>query len=191
MGGKQALYNIFMALLNPGDEVLLPSPYWVSYADMILVCDGVVQPIDTRANRFKLTAKMVEKSITPRTRALVLNSPSNPTGMIVDREEIEKIAELAQKHEFYVISDEVYEYFLYDENEHFSMAGIPEMRDWVFTVNAVSKTYSMTGWRIGYMTGPREFIKPISSSTSSRRLSSSSGGAARPRPTIAFGAQRR
>ncbi|MFH0837887.1 MAG: pyridoxal phosphate-dependent aminotransferase [Patescibacteria group bacterium] len=163
VGGKQALYNIFMALLNPGDEVLLPAPYWVSYADMILVCDGVVKTIDTRANRFKLTAKMVEKAITSKTRALALNSPGNPTGMIVDREEIEKIAELAQKHQFYVISDEVYEYFLYDGRQSFSIASLPEMKDWVFTVNAVSKTYSMTGWRIGYMTGPREFIKPISS----------------------------
>jgi len=163
VGGKQALYNIFLALLNPGDEVLLPSPYWGSYADMISVCDGVVRIIDTRVNRFKLTAKMVEKSLNPQTRALILNSPSNPTGMIVDREEIEKIAELAQKHHFYIISDEVYEYFLYDGHHPFSIASIPEMKDWVFTVNAVSKTYSMTGWRIGYMTGPREFIKPISS----------------------------
>ncbi len=163
VGGKQALYNIFMALLNPGDEVLLPSPYWVSYADMILVCDGVVKRIDTRPNRFKLTADMVEEAITPKTKALILNSPSNPTGMVIEKEEIIKIAELAQKHQFYIISDEVYEYFLYDGKEHFSIASIPEMKDWAFTVNAVSKTYSMTGWRIGYMTGPTEFIKPMGS----------------------------
>lgn len=163
VGGKHALYNIFMALLNPGDEVLLPSPYWVSYADMVLVCEGVVKRIDTRPNRFKLTAEMVEKAITPKTKALILNSPSNPTGMVIEKEEIIKIAGLAQKHQFYVISDEVYEYFLYNGKEHFSIASIPEMKDWVFTVNAVSKTYSMTGWRIGYMTGPKEFIKPMAS----------------------------
>lgn len=163
VGGKQALYNIFMALLNPGDEVLLPSPYWVSYADMILVCEGAVKTIDTRPNGFKLTAKMVEQAITPKTKVLVLNSPSNPTGMIAEKEEIIKIAALTQKHNFYVISDEVYEYFLYDGKEHFSIGSIPEMKEWVFTVNAVSKTYSMTGWRIGYLTGPKEFIKPMSS----------------------------
>lgn len=163
VGGKQALFNIFMALLNPGDEVLLPSPYWVSYADMILVCEGGIKTIDTRPNRFKLTAEMVEKAITRKTRVLVLNSPGNPTGMIIEKEELIKIAELAQKHQFYVISDEVYEYFLYDGSEHFSIASIPEMKQWAFTVNAVSKTYSMTGWRIGYLTGPRQFIKPITS----------------------------
>ena len=162
VGGKQALFNIFMALLNPGDEVLLPSPYWVSYADMVMVAEGVVKTVDIHSNRFKLTAKMVEKAISPRTRVLVLNSPSNPTGMIMDRAEIEKIAKLALKHNFYVISDEVYEYFLYDGKSPFSIGSIPEMKELVFTVNAVSKTYSMTGWRIGYMTSPRDFIKPIS-----------------------------
>lgn len=163
VGGKHALYNIFMALLNSGDEVLLPSPYWVSYADQILVCGGVVKTIDTRPNRFKLTAQMVEEAIAPKTKLLILNSPSNPTGMVIEKEEILKIAELARKHNFYVISDEVYEYFLYDNKNHFSIASLPEMKELVFTVNAVSKTYSMTGWRIGYMTGPKEFIKAISS----------------------------
>ncbi|MBN2306855.1 pyridoxal phosphate-dependent aminotransferase [Candidatus Peregrinibacteria bacterium] len=163
VGGKQALYNILMALLNPGDEVLLPSPYWVSYADMILVCDGVVKTIDTRPNHFKLTAKMVEKAITPKSKVLILNSPGNPTGMVIEQKEIEKIAEIAQKNRLYIISDEVYEYFLYDGKKHFSIASLPDMQDLVFTINAVSKTYSMTGWRIGYMTGPKEFIKPISS----------------------------
>ena len=163
VGGKQALYNILMALLNPGDEVLLPSPYWVSYADMILVCEGVVKTVDTRSNRFKLTAEMVEKAVTPKSKVLILNSPSNPTGMVIEKEEIEKIAGFAQKHRLYIISDEVYEFFLYDGKKHFSIGSLPGMQDLVFTVNAVSKTYSMTGWRIGYMTGPKEFIKPISS----------------------------
>ena len=162
-GGKQALYNCFMAILDPGDEVIVPSPYWVSYADMIAVCDGVSVYVNTTANNFKLTAKMVESAITHKTKALILNSPSNPTGMVIEKDEVEKIARLALEHNFYVISDEVYEYFLYDGKEMFSIGSIPEMKDLVFTVNAVSKSYSMTGWRIGYIAGPVEVIKPMGS----------------------------
>jgi aspartate aminotransferase len=160
-GGKQALFNIFMAVLSEGDEVLVPSPYWVSYADMVNVCGGKVKTIDTTSNRFKLTADMVKASITPRTKILILNSPSNPTGMVLDQAEVEKIADLAFEHKFYVISDEVYEHFLYDGHRNFSIGSIFEMRNQVFTVNAVSKTYSMTGWRIGYVCGPREVISAM------------------------------
>ncbi len=162
-GGKQALFNLFMALLNPGDEVLIPSPYWVSYSDMVAVCEGVSRFIDTRSNHFKLTAKMVEEAITPKSKILILNSPSNPTGMTIEKEELEKIAELALRHNLYLISDEVYEYFLYDGKTHFSIASLPELRDRVFTVNAVSKTYAMTGWRIGYVAGPAAVIKKMGS----------------------------
>lgn len=161
-GGKQALYNCFMAILNEGDEVLVPSPYWVSYADMVNVTGGVVKTIDTTFNQFKLTAEMVEQAITDRTKCLILNSPSNPTGGVVDKEEIEKIAKLAQEHKFFVISDEVYEYFLYDGKEHFSIGSLPDMENLVFTVNAVSKTYSMTGWRVGYLAGPSDTVKAMS-----------------------------
>jgi len=160
-GGKQALYNCFMAIIDPGDEVIIPSPYWVSYADMIAVCDGVSKFVDTTGNNFKLTAEMVKEAITPKTKALILNSPSNPTGAVIEKKEIEKIAELAFKHKFYVISDEVYEYFLYDGKKMFSIGSIPDMKDKVFTVNAVSKTYSMTGWRIGYIAGPKDVIKAM------------------------------
>jgi len=160
-GGKQALYNCFMAILNPGDEVIVPSPYWVSYADMISVSDGKSIFVDTTSNQFKLTADMVESVITKKTKALILNSPSNPTGMIIEQSEIEKIAELALRHKFYVISDEVYEYFLSDNKKTFSIGSIPEMKNMVFTVNAVSKTYSMTGWRIGYISGPSNIIKAM------------------------------
>ena len=160
-GGKQALYNCLMAIINPGDEVIVPSPYWVSYADMIAVCEGVSVMADMTANNFKLTAEMVENAITPNTKAIILNSPSNPTGIMIDRQEIEKIGELALKHNFFVISDEVYEFFIYDGQEAFSLASIPEMKDLVFTVNAVSKTYSMTGWRVGYLAGPPKYIKPM------------------------------
>jgi aspartate aminotransferase len=162
-GGKQALYNCFMAILDPGDEVIIPSPYWVSYADMVAVCEGESVYVDTTPNNFKLTAEMVQSAITPKTKCLILNSPSNPTGMIIEKEEIEKIGKLALEHKFYVISDEVYEYFLYDEKEMFSIGSISELKDLVFTVNAVSKSYSMTGWRIGYIAGPKEVIKPMGS----------------------------
>lgn len=158
-GGKQALYNCFMALLNPGDEVILPSPYWVSYADMIELAEGVVKTVDTTGNRFKLTAEMVKNAIGPKTKAIVLNSPGNPTGAVIDRKEIEAIAKLTLEHDFFVISDEVYECFNYTGEPSFSIASIPEMKDRVFTINAVSKTYAMTGWRIGYLAGPAEFVK--------------------------------
>lgn len=160
-GGKQALFNFFMAVLNEGDEVIIPSPYWVSYSDMIAVCEGKSVFMDTTANNFKLTAEMVKEAITPNTKVLILNSPSNPTGMMIEKNEIEAIAELAIKHNFYVLSDEVYEYFLYDGKKMFSIASIPEMKNLAFTINAVSKTYSMTGWRIGYIAGPTEVIKPM------------------------------
>ena len=159
-GGKQALYNCFISILNPGDEVIIPSPYWVSYGDMVRVVRGTPVMVDTTSNNFKVTAEMVKKAITPKTKAVILNSPSNPTGAIFDKAEIKKIGELALKHKFYVVSDEVYEHFVYD-GEIFSLASIPKMKDWVFTVNAVSKTYSMTGWRIGYIAGPKEVIKAM------------------------------
>ncbi len=160
-GGKQALYNCFMAILDSGDEVIIPSPFWVSYADIVAVCEGTSVYVDTTPNNFKLTAEMVKSAITPKTKCLILNSPNNPTGMVIEKEEIEKIAKLALEYKFYIISDEVYEYFLYDDKEMFSIGSISEMKDLVFTVNAVSKSYSMTGWRIGYITGPQEVIKPM------------------------------
>ncbi len=160
-GGKQALFNLFMTLLNPGDEVLIPSPYWVSYSDIVAVCEGSSKFIDTRSNHFKLTAKMVEEAITPTSKILILNSPSNPTGMMIEKEELEKIAEIALKNNLYLISDEVYEYFCYDGKTHFSIGSLPELSELVFTVNAVSKTYAMTGWRVGYIVGPEIIIKKM------------------------------
>ena len=160
-GGKQALFNLFMSVLNPGDEVIIPSPYWLSYSDMVTLCEGKNVFVDTRSNHFKLTADMVRPAITPKTKLLILNSPSNPTGMTIEKEEIERIAKLALEHNFYLISDEVYEYFLYDGRQNFSVASMSEMQDRVFTVNAVSKTYAMTGWRIGYVAGPAEIIKKM------------------------------
>lgn len=160
-GGKHALYNFFAAVLNKGDEVIIPSPYWLSYSEMVSACDGKPIFIDTTLNNFKLTSDMVAPVISSKTKALILNSPSNPTGMVIEKEEIERISDLAIKNNFYVISDEVYEYFNYDDKKMFSIASIPEMKNLAFTVNAVSKTYAMTGWRIGYIAGNKDVIEAM------------------------------
>lgn len=160
-GGKQALYNCLMAILDPGDEVIIPSPYWVSYADMVTLADGVVKTINTTKNHFCLTADMVQQAITPQTKVLILNSPNNPTGAMIPRGELEAIAKLALKHSFFILSDEVYEYFAYENERPFSVGSLSEMKDLVFTINAVSKTYAMTGWRIGYLAGPADYVKAM------------------------------
>jgi aspartate aminotransferase len=160
-GAKQALYNIFMALLNPGDEVIVPSPYWVSYADMVQLAEGKVVTIDTTSTGFVPTPESIEGAITPRTKILVLNSPSNPTGAVIPRKILEKIAEIAVKHNIFVISDEVYEHFIYDGVEHCSIGSLPGMSARTFTVNAASKTYAMTGWRLGFVTGPKDIISAM------------------------------
>lgn len=165
-GAKQALFNLFMALVNPGDEVLIPSPYWVSYADMILLCGGKPVTIDTTKNGFKVTANMVKKHLSPKTKILILNSPSNPTGAVLDHKEVEKIGELALERKLYLVSDEVYEHFIYDKAERFSVASLPGLKDLAITVNAVSKTYAMTGWRLGYAAGPKEIIQAMTNAQS-------------------------
>ena len=163
-GGKQALFNAFMAILNSGDEVIVPSPYWVSYADMVHVCDGEIITVDTTQNNFKLTAEMVAPAVTDRTKAIILNSPSNPTGYMIEEEEMRKIADMALKYNFYIFSDEVYEYFVYDGKKMFSPASISEeIKNITFTFNAVSKSYAMSGWRIGYVAGPLDVIKKMGS----------------------------
>ena len=160
-GGKHTLYNIAMAVLEKGDEVILPTPYWVSYEEMIKLAEA--KPIFCETDeRFKLSADNVKEKITGKTKLLVLNSPSNPSGAIVDTAEIRKIAELAVKHNFYVISDEVYEFFIYGNNDGLSIASLnEEIKKLTITVNAVSKTYAMTGWRIGYCGGNKDVIKAM------------------------------
>ena len=159
-GGKHSLYNIAMALLNPGDEAILPVPYWVSYEEMIKLADAI--PVFCRTDeRFKLKADMIEEKISDKTKLLILNTPSNPTGAIVDTSEIRKIADLALQRNFYVISDEVYEHFIYG-GKHLSMASLnEEIRNLTITSNSVSKSYAMTGWRIGYSAGSKEIIKAM------------------------------
>jgi len=150
-GAKHSLTNIFMAICDPGDEVIVPAPYWVSYPEMVKLAGGktVLLPT-TEADGFKFKPSELENYITPKTRAIILNSPSNPTGMLYNRAELEEIAKIAVKHGIYVISDEVYEKLVY-EGEHISIASLgDEIRELTILVNGASKTYAMTGWRIGY-----------------------------------------
>lgn len=162
-GAKHSLYNIAEALFNPGDEVIIPSPYWVSYPDQVLLNDATpVIAETTEKEGFKLSAKQLEKTITKKTKALILNSPSNPTGLAYDKKTLEEIAAVAVKHGIYVISDEIYEKLLYDGFKHVSIASLGrEIKDRTIVVNGVSKSHSMTGWRIGYAAGPRDVISAM------------------------------
>lgn len=163
-GAKHSLMNTFIAILNVGDEVLIPSPYWVSYPEMVKLADGVPVSVPTTAeNDFKATVEDFKKALTPKTKALILNSPSNPTGMVYSREEIEAIADFAVENNIYVISDEVYEHLIY-EGEHISIASLNDkIKDLTITINGVSKTYAMTGWRIGYAAANPQIAKAMSS----------------------------
>lgn len=159
-GAKQILYNAFQVLLRHGEEVILGAPYWVSYVEMIRLAGGKEITIDTTKNHFRLTASAISEKITKKTKIILLNSPANPTGAIIPKEELDLIARLAVKNNLYVISDEVYEYFIYDDKKVFSIARLRESI-WkrTITVNSVSKTFSMTGWRLGYCGGPAEIIQ--------------------------------
>jgi aspartate aminotransferase len=154
-GGKHSLANVMMSIVNPGDEVIILAPYWVSYYDQVILAGG--KPVVIEANvdtEFKVSAGQIEAAITPRTRLILFNSPSNPTGMVYSREEIESIARVVAKHEgVFIISDEIYEHIIF-EGEHVSMASFDFVYDRVITVNGVSKGYAMTGWRIGYIGAP-------------------------------------
>ncbi len=159
-GAKHSLYNIAEALFDPGDEVILPSPYWVSYPDQVILNDATPIIVETTEDEgFKLSAKKLEKAVTHKTKAVVLNSPSNPTGLAYDKKTLEEIAAVAVKHKLYVISDEIYEKLIYDGFQHFSIASLgPEIKDLTIVVNGVSKSHAMTGWRIGYAAGPQDVI---------------------------------
>ena len=160
-GAKQILYNVFLALLNPGDEVITPSPYWLSYPDMVRVADGV--PVFSETEDFAITANLIEQKITDRTKLIIINSPNNPTGSVISKSELEKIADLAVEKNIFVISDECYEFFIYDE-KHYSIASLGEkVKELTLTVNALSKTYAMPGWRLGYAGGPEKIIKTMAS----------------------------
>ena len=157
VGAKQCLYNIIQALINPADEVLIAAPYWASYVEMIKLAGGVA--IFPETKNFKIDLTKFSESITTKTKLLILNSPGNPTGVVYEKKELEKIAELCVKNNIFVLSDEIYEKLIY-EKEHISMASLnEEIKKLTFTVNGFSKSYSMTGWRIGYVAGNREVIK--------------------------------
>ncbi len=151
-GAKQCLANVFQAILNPGDEVLIGAPYWVSYPELVQLADGVATFVETQeSNSFKLTVEALEKAVNDKTKAMILNSPNNPTGTAYTKEELEKIATFAQKHDIIIISDEIYEKLLYGESGHISIASLSEdAYNRTIVINGVSKAYAMTGWRIGY-----------------------------------------
>jgi len=160
-GGKHAVYNTCAALLNPGDEVLLPAPYWTTYPESIALAGGttVVLPTDT-ASGFRVTVDQLEDARTPNTKALMFVSPSNPTGAVYPADEITAIGRWAVEHGIWVIADEIYEHLTYDDNVHHSMrALVPEIADNFVAVNGVAKTYAMTGWRVGWMIGPDDLIR--------------------------------
>ena len=161
-GGKQAIYNLFQVLLNPDDEVLLPAPYWLSYPEMAALAGAKVKLIPTQAEEgFRLDLTAVEAAITPCSRLLVLNSPGNPTGRVMKRQELEDVAELVRRHpQLLVMSDEIYEFLLAEGEQHHSFAAIaPDLADRCFTVNGFAKGWAMTGWRLGYLAGHQDVIK--------------------------------
>jgi aspartate aminotransferase len=163
-GGKQVLYNALMATLNPGDEVIIPAPYWVSYPDMVLLADGTPVPVECPASvGFKLQAADLEKAITPKTKWLILNSPNNPTGAAYTRAELKALTDVLVRHpHVWVMTDDMYEHLNYDGFEFTTPAQVePSLYDRTLTINGVSKAYAMTGWRIGYAAGPKELIKAI------------------------------
>jgi len=162
-GGKQVLYNAFMATLNKGDEVIIPAPFWVSYPDMVLLAGGKPKIVKcTEQEGFKLTAKKLKKSISKKTKWVILNSPSNPTGAGYSKKEIQDLAKILIKNKnVYILSDDIYEHVKYDNFNFFTIAQISKLKNRTLTMNGVSKSYAMTGWRIGYAAGPENIIKAI------------------------------
>ena len=163
-GGKQVLYNVFQATLNKDDEVIIPAPYWVSYPDMVMLADGKPVILPTKPeNNFKIDLIDLEKSINPKTKWIILNSPSNPTGTCYDRYEIERIGEVLEKYSHVnIISDDIYEKILYSDKSYYTIAQFSSnLKNRTLTVNGVSKAFSMTGWRIGYAGGPSAIIKAM------------------------------
>jgi len=161
-GAKHTLFSIFQVLLNEGDEVLIPSPYWVSYPEMVKLAGGIPVVLETAQDKsFKADCDMIRSKLSPKTKALVLNSPSNPAGVVYTKDELSKIAALLKEKSIYLISDEIYEKIIY-EGEHVSPASLDkDIYGLTITVNGVSKAFSMTGWRIGYLAGPVELVKAI------------------------------
>jgi aspartate aminotransferase len=169
-GGKHSLYNLFQALFQEGDEVIVPAPFWVSYPPMIELAGGTPVILETREeDDYQITGKLLEKHLTPRTKAIVLNYPSNPVGSVFYRENLEAIGRLALERGFFLISDEIYEKLVYDEYNHVSIASMDNaFKEKTIICHGVSKTYAMTGWRIGYSAGPAAIIKAMGNIQSQR-----------------------
>ena len=164
-GAKHSIFNVCYAVLDAGDEVIIPAPYWLTYPEVVKVCGATPVYIDCKKeNKFKFTAEELKAAITPKTKMLIFNSPSNPTGAIYTEEEVRAIAKVCEEAEIFVLSDEIYEKLCYNGVKPFSMAACSEkMKDLTITVNGVSKTYAMTGWRVGYLAAPKDVAKAIDS----------------------------
>ena len=162
-GGKQVLYNAFMATINKGDEVIIPAPYWVSYPDIVLLAGGKPKIIKCdEKNNFKLTPEKLKKVVSKKTKWIIINSPSNPTGSGYTKDEIIALSKILIKYKnLYILSDDIYEHITYDGFKFFTIAQIEKLKSRTLTMNGVSKSYSMTGWRIGYAAGPKEIIKAM------------------------------
>jgi aspartate aminotransferase len=162
-GAKHALYTLFQVLLNDGDEVIVPAPYWVSYPEQVKLAGGVPVYVDAlEKNEFKLTPEELEAAITNKTKAVIINSPSNPTGMMYNNDELEKLGKICLKHNVLIVSDEIYEKLIYSDEAHTSIAQLSsELKEQTIVINGVSKSHSMTGWRIGYAAGPSKIIKAM------------------------------
>jgi len=164
VGGKHVLYNTFMATVNPGDEVIIPAPYWVSYPEMVLLAGGTPVAVTTTIeNRFKMTAEQLERAITPKTKWLILNSPSNPSGAAYTRDEVKALTDVLVKHpHVWLLTDDMYEHLVYDDFKFYTPLQLePSLYERTLTLNGVSKAYCMTGWRIGFAGGPEHLIKAI------------------------------
>ncbi|SHG63330.1 pyridoxal phosphate-dependent aminotransferase [Virgibacillus chiguensis] len=164
-GAKHALYTLFQVLLNEGDEVIIPAPYWVSYPEQVKLAGGTPVFIPAKEeNQFKLTPQELEAAITRKTKAIIINSPSNPTGMMYNKDELKQLGDICLKHDLLIVSDEIYEKLIYSGEDHVSIAQLsPELKAQTVIINGVSKSHSMTGWRIGYAVGPNEIIKAMTS----------------------------
>ena len=167
-GAKHALYTLFQSLLNIGDEVIVPTPYWVSYPEQIKLAGGTPIFIDTlEENDFKISPEQLEQAITKKTKAIIINSPSNPTGLMYNSDDLEKLGEVCLKHNILIVSDEIYEKLIYTDDKHISIAQISEqLKEQTIVINGVSKSHAMTGWRIGYAAGPKDIIKSMSNHVS-------------------------
>jgi aspartate aminotransferase len=164
-GAKQSCYNAILACCEPGDEVIIPAPYWLSYPDMVRLVGAEPVIVQTKAsNSYKMTAEEFENAMTPRTKMVIINSPGNPTGSVYTREELEALVEVALTEDIFILADEIYEKLIYDDASHVSVASLSkEAYDLTITVNGFSKAYAMTGWRLGYLGAPEEIAKVIDS----------------------------